>query len=62
VFEKSDELYEESRTHRRRWCALNEFTLALSCVGMAVDADPKIRMKALNDPDLERVWLGLQED
>lgn len=42
-------------------CALEEFTLALSCVGKAVDADPSIRMNALNDPELELVWLDLRE-
>jgi tetratricopeptide (TPR) repeat protein len=42
-------------------CALQEYTLALSCIGKATDTDPSIRMKALNDPDLERVWLDVQE-
>jgi tetratricopeptide (TPR) repeat protein len=42
-------------------CALNEMTLALSCIGQAFDEDPSIRMKALSDPELERVWLDLQE-
>lgn len=45
----------------RYLCALEQFTLALSCIGKAVDADERIRMKALTDPDLERVWLDLQE-
>ena len=42
-------------------CAPEEFTLALFCIGKAVDADPGIRMKALTDPELERVWVDLQD-
>jgi hypothetical protein len=32
-----------------------------TCIGKAVDLDETIRLKALNDPDLERVWVDLQE-
>jgi tetratricopeptide (TPR) repeat protein len=42
-------------------CALEQYTLALTCVGKAVDLDETFRMKALTDPDLERVWVDLQE-
>ncbi|HUS12134.1 MAG TPA: hypothetical protein VMZ30_16835, partial [Pyrinomonadaceae bacterium] len=42
-------------------CGLEQFTLGLSCIGKAVDADPRVKAKALNDPELERVWIHLQE-
>lgn len=45
----------------RYLCALEQITLALSCLGKAFDLNPDLRMKALNDPDLERAWLDLQE-
>jgi tetratricopeptide (TPR) repeat protein len=45
----------------RYLCALDQMTLALSCLGKAFDANPDLRMKALIDPDLERVWLNLQD-
>jgi tetratricopeptide (TPR) repeat protein len=48
--------------YARYLCALEEFTLALSCLGKAFDLDAGLRMRALDDPDLERVWLDLQEE
>lgn len=45
----------------RYLCALDQITLALTCLGKAFDHDPALRMKALNDPELERAWLDLQE-
>jgi tetratricopeptide (TPR) repeat protein len=47
--------------YARYLCALQEFSLALSCLGKAFDLDPELRMRALDDPDLHRVWLDLQE-
>jgi tetratricopeptide (TPR) repeat protein len=45
----------------RYLCAIEQITLALSCLGKAFDSNPDLRMKALDDPDLERAWLDLQE-
>jgi tetratricopeptide (TPR) repeat protein len=45
----------------RYLCALDQMSLALSCLGKAFDTNPDLRMKALNDPDLKGVWLDLQE-
>jgi hypothetical protein len=42
-------------------CGLEEFTLALSCLGKAFDLNSGLRLKASDDPDLKRVWLDLQE-
>jgi tetratricopeptide (TPR) repeat protein len=47
--------------YARYLCALEEYTLALSCLGKSFDLDPGLRIRALGDPDLERVWLDLQE-
>jgi len=47
--------------YARYLCALQEFSLALSCLGKAFDLDPDLRMRALDDPDLDSVWLDLQE-
>jgi tetratricopeptide (TPR) repeat protein len=35
----------------RYLCALDQHTLALTCLGKAFDADPSLRMKAFVDPD-----------
>jgi hypothetical protein len=45
----------------RYLCALDQISLALTCLGKAFDHDGSLRMKALNDPELERAWLDLQE-
>lgn len=45
----------------RYLCALDQMQLALSCIGKACDVNPSLKIKALNDPDLERVWVDLQE-
>jgi hypothetical protein len=42
-------------------CAINSVTVACSVLGMAIDIDSSIKMKALNDPDLKRAWTDLQD-
>lgn len=46
----------------RYLCAMDQATTALSCLGKAFDADPSLKLKALDDPELKRVWVDLPED
>lgn len=45
----------------RYLCALDQKTLALKCLGNAFDKDPSLKLKALDDPDLESIWVDVQE-
>lgn len=45
----------------RYLCALDQTQLAAACIGNAIDEDPSVRLKALNDPELERLWVDLQK-
>jgi hypothetical protein len=42
-------------------CGMGSMTLACAVLGRAVDDDPSLKMKALSDPDLEKVWIDVQE-
>jgi hypothetical protein len=42
-------------------CAINSVTVACSVLGMAIDIDPSIKIRALGDAELERVWTELQD-
>lgn len=45
----------------RYLCTMEQMTLALSCLRKVFDLNPDLRMRVLNDPDLERAWLDLQK-
>jgi len=47
--------------YARYLCGFGEYSLALSSLGKAFDLDADLRMRALDDPDLEQVWLDLQD-
>jgi hypothetical protein len=46
----------------RYLCANGKPSDALTSLGFAFDRDKSLRLKALDDPDLESVWLDLSED
>lgn len=41
--------------------ALDQSSLALTCLGNAFDADPRLLIQALEDSALERVWSDVQD-
>jgi hypothetical protein len=45
----------------RYLCANGQKSDAVNMLGFAVNQDKELRMKALNDPDLEPIWTAMQK-
>lgn len=43
-------------------CAIHSLTLACAVIERAIDVNPSIKSKALNDPDLAKVWTELASE
>ena len=46
----------------RYLCAIGQPRFAETCIGRAIDCDPSLKLKALEDPELEKIWLNLHDD